>query len=162
MSNELRNGTPIAENINGSGMRIAIIRSRFNTPITDLLLDGARNGLLHHRVDAHDIVTFQVPGAFELALAAQRAARTKRYDAIICIGAIIRGETAHFDFIAAQTAAGIAQVSREEDIPVIFCVLTTENVAQALQRSEVNGNNTGWSAAVSAIEMVTVLNNITD
>lgn len=148
---------PPSEIIDGSGMRIAIIKARFNNNITDRLTEGALAGLQEHGVRRSDIALFCVPGSFELPLAAQRAAQSKRYSAIICIGAVIRGETAHFDVVAHQTASGIAAVSRAENIPVIFGVLTTDTVEQARERSGVRGKNSGWQAALGAIEMACLL-----
>lgn len=145
---------------NGAGMCIAIVQARFNRAITDLLVDGATHGLREHGVEAHNIVTFRVPGSFELALAAQRAARTRAFDAIICIGAIIRGDTAHFQLVAAETATGIAAVSRHEDTPVMFCVLTTNTIEQARERSGAGEGNSGWQAALGAIEMAHLLKQI--
>ena len=160
MSGTLDRDASVERDFNGKGMRIAIVQARFNRAITDRLVDGAMSGLQHYNVDAHNIDIMRVPGSFELALVAQRAARTKKYDAVICIGAVIRGETAHFEIVATQTASGIAAVSRQEDIPIIFCVLTTDTIKQALRRSGVKGENTGWSAALAAIEMAGLLRKI--
>lgn len=151
---------PSSEMIDGSGMRIAIIKARFNSVITDRLAEGAIDGLQEHKVWRSNIALFCVPGSLELPLAAQRVARSQRYDAIICIGAVIRGETAHFDIVAHQTASGIATVSRAEDIPVIFSVLTTDTISQAQERSGAREKNSGWQAAIGAIEMVRLLNQI--
>lgn len=161
MSNESYQ-LPPTDIIDGNGMRIAIITARFNSDITDRLTRGALDGLQEYGVNRDDISLFCVPGSFELPLATQRVARTQRYDAIICIGAVIRGETAHFDIVAHQTASGIAAVSRAEDTPVIFGVLTTETMKQAYERSGAKEQNSGWQAALGAIEMVRLFKQIDD
>jgi len=147
----------ISGELSGDDMRIAIIHARFNQPITELLLKGAYEGLTRHNVDPARIALFGVQGPFELALAAQNQARGKKYDGIIAIGAIIRGETAHVDLVAGQTASGIAATMRAENIPIIFCVLTTDTVEQALQRSGIKSGNRGWTAAMNVIGMVNLL-----
>lgn len=151
---------PSLDRNDGKEMRIAIVQARFNRVITDRLVDGARAGLDAHGTPPDNIVIFQVPGSFELPLAAQQAARTGIYNAIICIGAIIRGETAHFEVVAAQTATGIAAVARREGVPVIFGVLTTDTMEQARARSVAGLGNSGWQAALGAIEMVRTLASI--
>ena len=144
----------IAKDIDGALFKIAIVAARFNDEISQLLIDGAINCLKQHNVKRENIALIRVPGSFEIPYAAQRCARHKTYHAIICLGAIIRGETAHFDYIAEQTAAGIMQVMLNNDIPIVFGVLTTNNFEQAQRRAEKNGNNKGWDAARTAIEMV--------
>ena len=141
----------------GDGLRIAVALARFNQGVTDRLLAGALEALGRHGVadDAIDVAT--VPGAFELPLCAQRLAVTGRYDAIVCLGAVVRGETPHFDFVAREAARGIAEVARRHDLPVAFGVLTTDTVDQALARAGGAHGNKGYEAAVTALEMVQML-----
>jgi 6,7-dimethyl-8-ribityllumazine synthase len=141
----------------GEGLRIAVALARFNESVTERLLAGALEALLKHGVadDAIDVAT--VPGAFELPLCAQRLAGTGRYDAIVCLGAVIRGETPHFDYVAGEAARGIAEVSRRHDLPVAFGVLTADTIAQALARAGGDRGNKGFEAAVTALEMVQML-----
>ena len=141
----------------GDGLRIAIALARFNQAVTDALLAGALEALARHGVadDAIDVAV--VPGAFELPLCAQRLAATGRYDALVCLGAVVRGETPHFDFVAGEAARGIADVARRHDLPVAFGVLTTDTVEQALARAGGERGNKGYEAAVTALEMVQVL-----
>ena len=141
----------------GEGLRIGIALARFNQSVTDRLLAGALEALAHHGVveDAVDVVT--VPGAFELPLCAQRLALTGRYDAVVCLGAVVRGETPHFDYVAAEAARGIGEVARRQDMPVAFGVLTTDTVEQALARAGGERGNKGYEAAVTALQMVHLL-----
>jgi 6,7-dimethyl-8-ribityllumazine synthase len=140
-----------------SGRRFAIIRSRFNEDVTKRLLEGALDALRKGgaRDDSIDIVL--VPGAFEIPLVASKLARSRRYDALICLGAVIRGETPHFEYISAEVSRGIARVSYDYGLPVIFGVLTTNTEEQADARSGKNGVNRGYEAAVSAIEMANLM-----
>jgi 6,7-dimethyl-8-ribityllumazine synthase len=135
-------------------MRIAIVTARFNELVTTALLNGARGSLIRNGVSEDDIDTVWVPGSFELAPAAERFARTGRYDAIICLGTIIRGDTAHFEYVANGATSSIARVSLDTGLPVIFGVLTTENLDQALGRAGGHVGNKGADAAQTAIEMV--------
>jgi 6,7-dimethyl-8-ribityllumazine synthase len=141
----------------GDGLRIGVALARFNQGVTEALLAGALDALVRHGVadDAIDVAT--VPGAFELPLCAQRLASTGRYDAIICLGAVVRGETPHFEFVAGEAARGIAEVARRHDLPVAFGVLTADTMAQALARAGGERGNKGYEAAVTALEMVQVL-----
>lgn len=141
----------------GEGLRVAVALARFNESVTERLLAGALEALVQHGVadDAIDVAT--VPGAFELPLCAQRLAATGRYDAIVCLGAVIRGETPHFDYVAGEAARGIAEVSRRHDLPVTFGVLTADTIAQALARAGGDRGNKGFEAAVTALEMVQML-----
>ena len=141
----------------GDGLRIGIVVGRFNQAITDALLAGALEALVQHGVadDAIDVAV--VPGAFELPLCAQRMASAGRYDAIVCLGAVVRGETPHFDFVAGEAARGVGEVARRFDVPIAFGVLTTDDVPQALARAGGGHGNKGFDAAVSALEMVQVL-----
>ena len=138
-------------------MRIGIALARFNQAVTDRLIAGALEALVQQGVadDAIDVAT--VPGAFELPLCAQRLASTGRYDALICLGAVVRGETPHFDFVAGEAARGIAEISRRFDLPVAFGLLTTDTIEQALARAGGDRGNKGAEAALTALEMVQVL-----
>jgi 6,7-dimethyl-8-ribityllumazine synthase len=146
------NGTP-----SGDGLRIGVALARFNQSVTDRLLAGTLEALAQHGVAEDAIDVARVPGAFELPLCAQRLAATGRYDALVCLGAIVRGETPHFDYVAGEAARGIADVSRRHDLPVAFGVLTTDTIEQALARAGGERGNKGYDAAVSALEMVQVL-----
>jgi 6,7-dimethyl-8-ribityllumazine synthase len=141
----------------GTDLRIGIVVARFNQAVTDALLAGALEGLTKHGVadDAIDVVA--VPGAFELPLCAQRLAATGRYDALVCLGAVVRGETPHFDYVAGEAARGVGEVARRYDLPVSFGVLTTDDMPQALARAGGGHGNKGYDAAVTALEMVEVL-----
>lgn len=144
--------------LDGSGLRIAIVCGRFNDHVTVRLLDGVRRGLDAIGVAANDVREVWVPGAFEMPLAAKTFAVSGHIDAVICVGCVIRGDTAHFDLVATQCAEGIRQVGLETGVPVIFGVLTTENLEQALVRSEgPDGHNVGTEAAAAAVEMATLL-----
>ncbi|MBI4126740.1 MAG: 6,7-dimethyl-8-ribityllumazine synthase [Deltaproteobacteria bacterium] len=141
-------------------MRLAIVMSRFNQPITERLLEGALAAIRDAGSDAEKIPVVKVPGAFELALTAKRLAVTRSFDAIVCLGAVIRGETPHFDYVCSEAARGIAEVSRETGIPVTFGVITADIAEQAAARSDPRGLNRGREAAEAAIEMVKVLRHI--
>jgi 6,7-dimethyl-8-ribityllumazine synthase len=140
--------------LNGSGKRFGIVASRFNELITRKLVEGALDCLIRHNADKDAISIAWVPGAFEIPIAAQKMARSKKYDAIICLGAVIRGSTPHFDYVASEVSKGVAKVSLDEDVPVIFGVLTTDTIEQAVERAGTKSGNKGWDAALSAIEMV--------
>ena len=141
----------------GEGLRIGVAVARFNQGVTDRLLAGALDALARHGVaeDAIDVAT--VPGAFELPLCAQRLASSGRYDALICLGAVIRGETPHFEYVAAEAARGIGEVALRADVPIAFGVLTTDTLEQAMARAGGDRGNKGYEAAVTALEMVQVL-----
>jgi len=141
----------------GDGLRIGVVVARFNQAVTDALLAGTLEALTQHGVaeDAVDVAI--VPGAFELPLCAQRLAATGRYDALVCLGAVVRGETPHFDYVAGEAARGVGEVARRFDLPVSFGVLTTDDVTQALARAGGGHGNKGYDAAVTALEMVHVL-----
>ena len=143
--------------LRGDGLRVAIAASRFNDFITERLLAGARDSLLRHGVDEASITVAWAPGAFELPLVAQRLAASGEYDAVICVGAVIRGATGHYEHVAGQCAAGIERVQLDTGIPVIFGVLTTENVEQAVERSGTKAGNKGFESAMTAIEMADLL-----
>jgi len=141
----------------GQGLRVALVCSRFNDLVTERLLAGATDGLLRHGVDEASVTVAWVPGAFELPLAASRLAASGEVDAVVCLGAVIRGATAHFDYVAGQCAAGVQRVQLETGVPVIFGVLTTETVEQALDRAGGKSGNKGFDAATAAIEMADLL-----
>lgn len=144
-------------NLDGSGLKFALVISRFNEFITNKLLDGAMDGLLRHNVAKEDVDTAWTPGALEIPLVAQKLARAKRYDAIVCLGAVIRGGTPHFDYVATELSKGIAKVSLDADIPVINGVITSDNLEQAIERAGSKMGNKGFAAASSAIEMANLV-----
>lgn len=143
--------------LDGSGLRFAIIVSRFNSFIGDRLVEGALDALHRHGTDPTAITTVRVPGAFEIPLVAKRLASTGEYDALICLGAVIRGATPHFDYVASEVSKGIASVSLESGLPIAFGILTTETIEQAIERAGTKAGNKGFDAAVSVIEMVNLL-----
>jgi 6,7-dimethyl-8-ribityllumazine synthase len=143
--------------LNGAGLRIALVCSRFNDLITSRLLAGARDGLLRHGVDGASISEAWVPGAFELPLVARRLASSGEFDAVVCLGAVIRGATGHYEHVAGQCAAGIQRAQLDTGVPVIFGVLTTDTIEQAIERAGTKAGNKGFDAAVSAIEMADLL-----
>lgn len=140
-----------------SGIKVGIVVARFNEFITSKLLSGAMDGLLRHNVQEEDIQVAWVPGAFEIPLIASKMAKSGKYDAVICLGAVIRGSTSHYDYVCNEVSKGIAAVSLESGIPVMFGVLTTENIEQAIERSGSKAGNKGFSCAEGAIEMVNLL-----
>lgn len=142
------------------GMKFGIVASRFNDFICGRLIEGAIDALTRAGADEKDIVICKVPGAFELPLAAKKLAKSNRYDAIICLGAVIRGATPHFDYISAEVSKGIASVGLETEVPVVFGVLTTDNIEQAIERAGTKSGNKGADAAMSAIEMVDLIKKI--
>ncbi len=141
-------------------IKVGIVASRFNEFITSKLLSGAMDGLLRHDVKEKDIHVAWVPGAFEIPLIASKMAKSKKYDAVICLGAVIRGSTSHYDYVCNEVSKGIAAVSLSCDIPVIFGVLTTENIEQAIERAGSKAGNKGYECAVGAIEMVNLIKEI--
>jgi 6,7-dimethyl-8-ribityllumazine synthase len=143
--------------LDGAGLRVAIVVARFNRAVTSALLEGALEGLRSHGVADDAIEVVHVPGAFEITLAADRCAASGRFAAIVCLGAVVRGETPHFDFVAGEAARGLADVARAHDVPVGFGVLTADTMAQALERAGGTRGNKGYEAAVTALEMVQVL-----
>lgn len=140
--------------LSGKGLRFGIIISRFNQFISERLLEGAIDGLVRHGVKDNDIDIAKVPGAFEIPIMAKRMIETKKVNGVICLGTIIRGDTPHFEFIAAEVSKGVAAVGMDKDIPVIFGILTTDTIEQAIERAGAKGGNKGWDAALSALEMV--------
>lgn len=150
----------IEGNLVSKNIRVGIVAARFNEFITSKLLGGAMDGLLRHDVRDDDIDVAWVPGAFEIPLIASKMAKSGKYDAIICLGAVIRGATSHYDYVCNEVSKGIASVSLESGIPVLFGVLTTENIEQAIERAGTKAGNKGYDCAVSAIEMVNLIQNI--
>ncbi|RSX56939.1 6,7-dimethyl-8-ribityllumazine synthase [Bifidobacterium samirii] len=144
----------------GRTIRIGIVVARFNEFITSKLLSGAQDGLHRHGVDGSAIDVAWVPGSFEIPIAAKRMAATGRYDAVICLGAIIRGGTSHYDLVCNETAKGVAQVSLDSGIPVLFGVLTTDTIEQAIERAGTKAGNKGFDCALAALEMIDVLHAI--
>lgn len=139
------------------GLKIGIIVGRFNEFIGGKLLSGALDGLKRHGVEECDIEIAWVPGAFEIPLTAKKMAKSKKYDAVICLGAVIRGATPHFDYVSSEVSKGVANVSLETETPVIFGVLTTDTIEQAIERAGTKAGNKGYDAAVTAIEMANLL-----
>ncbi len=142
------------------GARIGIVASRFNEFITSKLIGGAEDALLRHDIKPENIDLAWVPGAFEIPLAAQKMACSGKYDAVICVGAVIRGSTTHYDYVCAEVSKGIATVSLKSGIPVMFGVLTTENIEQAIERAGTKAGNKGYDCAMSALEMINLIKNI--
>jgi 6,7-dimethyl-8-ribityllumazine synthase len=143
--------------LNGSGLRVAIVASRFNEAIVARLVEGATDGLRRHGVDTDSMAVAWVPGAFELPLVAARLATSGGYDAVITLGAVIRGATGHYDFVAGQCAAGIQRVQLDTGVPIVFGVLTTDTIEQAVERAGTKAGNKGFEAASTAIEMANLL-----
>lgn len=147
-------------NLISNDLRIGIVVARFNEFITSGLLEGARDGLLRHNVREENICVAWVPGAFEIPLAASEMVRSGRYDAVICLGAVIRGATSHYDYVCSEVSKGIAALSLESGIPVLFGVLTTENIEQAIERAGTKAGNKGFDCALNAIEMANLIREI--
>ena len=141
-------------------MKVGIVASRFNEFITAKLLGGAIDGLVRHGVEEKNITTAWIPGAFEIPVIAKKMAETKKYDAVICVGAVIRGSTTHYDYVCNEVSKGISHVSLETGIPVLFGILTTENIEQAIERAGSKAGNKGYDCALSAIEMVNVIDQL--
>ncbi len=139
------------------GKKFALVVSRFNDFITEKLADGAVDALLRSGARDEDIDIVKVPGAFEIPLIAKKVAKTGRYHAVICIGAVIRGATPHFEYISAEVTKGVAMVGLESEVPVIFGIVTTDTIEQAIERAGTKAGNKGWSAAISAIEMANLI-----
>lgn len=139
------------------GMKVGIVASRFNEFITNKLLGGAVDGLVRHGVEEDNITAAWVPGAFEIPLVAEKMAKSGKYDAVIAVGAVIRGSTSHYDYVCNEVSKGIAQVSLQSEVPVLFGVVTTENIEQAIERAGTKAGNKGYDCALSAIEMVNLI-----
>lgn len=142
------------------GMKVGIVVARFNEFITNKLLGGAVDGLTRHGVADENITTAWVPGAFEIPLVAEKMAKSGKYDAIICLGAVIRGATSHYDYVCNEVSKGVAQVGLQAEIPVLFGVVTTENIEQAIERAGTKAGNKGYDCALSAIEMANLIQQI--
>jgi len=146
--------------LDAKGLKFGIVIARFNEFISGKLLSGCIDGLKRHGADEANIDVIWTPGAFEIPLVAKKAAMSKKYDAVICLGAVIRGATPHFDYVAAEVSKGVASVGLETGIPVIFGILTTENLEQAIERAGTKSGNKGFDAALAAIEMVNLVKEI--
>ena len=136
------------------GAKIGIVAARFNEFIVSKLISGARDGLVRHNVEDDDITLVWVPGAFEIPVMAKKMAESGKYDAVICLGAVIRGATSHYDYVCAEVSKGIASVSLETGVPVMFGVVTTDNIEQAIERAGTKAGNKGYDCALGAIEMI--------
>lgn len=139
--------------LDAKGLRVGLLVSRFNSFISDRLVEGAIDGLLRHNAEKEDINIVRVPGAYEIPPAAKKMAESGRYDAIVCLGAVIRGATPHFDYVSAEVTKGVASVSLDSGIPVAFGVLTTDTIEQAIERAGSKAGNKGFDAAMAAVEM---------
>lgn len=142
------------------GMKVAIVASRFNEFIVSKLIEGARDGLLRHDVAEENISLAWVPGAFEIPVVAKKLAESGKYDAVICVGAVIRGATTHYDYVCAEVSKGIATVSMQTGVPVMFGILTTDTIQQAMERAGTKAGNKGYDCALGAIEMVNLIKQI--
>ena len=147
----------IEAKLQAEGKKFALVVSRFNDFITDKLLGGAVDGLLRSGARDKDVEIVKVPGAFEIPLMAKKMAATGRYNAVICLGAVIRGTTPHFEYVSAEVSKGIANVGLESEIPVIFGIVTTDTIEQAIERAGAKAGNKGWDAAITAIEMANLI-----
>lgn len=156
MSKELRGS------LKGQGLRVGVVVARFNEFITTKLLEGAKGALARHDVRDEDVTVAWVPGSFEIPLVARKMAESGRYDALVCLGAVIRGETGHYEHVAGEAAKGIARVSISTGVPVIFGVLTTDTVEQAINRAGGKQGNAGYQAAVAAIEMANLVRTLNE
>jgi 6,7-dimethyl-8-ribityllumazine synthase len=148
--------TTLEGNLTGNGKRFAMVVSRFNSLITERLVEGAVDCLQRHGADSSDLTLIRVPGAWEIPVAAKRAATSRTYDGVICLGAVIRGGTPHFDYVAAEVSKGVAAVGMESTVPVTFGVLTTDTIEQAVERAGTKAGNKGWEAAEACLEMVSL------
>lgn len=147
-------------NVMGNGMKIGIVAARFNEFIVSKLIGGAEDALVRHGVDTEDIDLAWVPGAFEIPVVAQKMAQSGKYDAVLCLGAVIKGSTSHYDYVCAEVSKGVAMVSMNTGVPTLFGVLTTDNIEQAIERAGTKAGNKGYDVACSAIEMVDLMKNM--
>jgi len=150
----------IVGKLKGEGVKVALVAGRFNEFITNKLVDGAMDCLVRHGVSEDDITVVWCPGSFEMPLVTQKLVATGKYDAVICVGAVIRGQTPHFDYVAGQVARGIAQVNLASGVPVMFGVITSDTIEQAIERAGTKAGNKGFDAAAGALEMVNLLRSI--
>lgn len=146
--------------IAGDGMKLGIVVGRFNDFISNKLLEGALDALVRHGVNDGDIDVIKVPGSFEIPLMAKKMSETRKYDAVICLGAVIRGSTPHFEYVSAEVSKGVAQVALDSGVPVIFGVITTDTLEQAIERAGTKSGNKGWAAAVAALEMANLVESV--
>ena len=147
-------------NVVASGIKVGMVAARFNEFIVSKLVSGAEDACVRHGVNSDDIELAWVPGAYEIPLVAKKMAKSGKYDAVICLGAVIKGSTSHYDYVCAEVSKGIASVSLETEIPVIFGVLTTDNIEQAIERAGTKAGNKGYDVACTAIEMVNLMKNM--
>ena len=145
--------TEINGHLNGKGRRFALVVSRFNDLISSRLLEGAVDCFNRHGGDEKDLTVVRVPGSFEIPITAAKLAKSKKFDAVICLGTVIRGATPHFDYVASEAAKGVAQAALASELPVIFGILTTDSIEQAVERAGTKAGNKGWDAMMSAMEM---------
>ncbi|MDD0854714.1 6,7-dimethyl-8-ribityllumazine synthase [Halobacteriovorax sp. GB3] len=150
----------IEGNLNAEGKRFAIVAGRFNEFITGKLVDGALDCIKRHQGDLGNVDIAWVPGAFEIPLMAKKLAASKKYDAVLSLGAVIRGSTPHFDFVSNEVAKGVSKVALDTEVPVIFGVLTVDTIEQAIERAGTKAGNKGWEAALGAIEMTSLFDNL--
>ncbi|MCL2602326.1 MAG: 6,7-dimethyl-8-ribityllumazine synthase [Treponema sp.] len=143
-------------NLNGEGKRFAVVVGRFNSLISERLLEGALDCFVRHGGKEENLTVVRVPGSFEIPFAAQKLAQSGKYDGVVCLGAVIRGSTPHFDYVAAEAAKGVAHAAFNSGLPVIFGVLTTDSIEQAIERAGTKAGNKGWDAMLSAIEMADI------
>jgi 6,7-dimethyl-8-ribityllumazine synthase len=143
--------------LSAKGKKVALVVSRFNELISTKLREGAMDCLIRHDAEEKNITTIWVPGSFEIPLVAQKAAKSGKYDVVVCLGAVIRGGTPHFDYVAGEVAKGVAQVALSSQVPVIFGVITADSIEQAIERAGTKAGNKGWDAALSAIEMADLM-----
>ncbi|MBM7555522.1 6,7-dimethyl-8-ribityllumazine synthase [Halanaerobacter jeridensis] len=141
----------------GEGLNFGIVVGRFNEFVSNKLLTGALDALKRHGVAEEDIEVAWVPGAFEIPLAAKKMAKSDKYDAVICLGAVIRGDTPHFDYVCAEASKGVAKIGLDTELPVMFGIITTDTIEQAIERSGTKAGNKGWDAAMSALEMANLM-----
>jgi 6,7-dimethyl-8-ribityllumazine synthase len=147
----------IEGNLDAKGLKFGIVVGRFNSFIAERLLEGSLDALVRHGADDKNITVIRVPGAFEIPLAAKKLAESARYDALLCLGAVIRGSTPHFDYVAAEVSKGVAQVSLQTGVPIAFGVLTTDTIEQAVERAGTKAGNKGFDAAMTAIESANLM-----
>lgn len=147
-------------NVLGNGMKVGIVAARFNEFIVSKLIGGAEDALVRHGVNSDDIELAWVPGAFEIPVVAQKMAQSGKYDAVLCLGAVIKGSTSHYDYVCAEVSKGVASVGLNTGVPTLFGVLTTDNIEQAIERAGTKAGNKGYDVACSAIEMVDLMRNM--
>ncbi len=154
---EIIEGKIVSEKSNGKSVKIALVASRFNEFIVSRLISGAQDALVRHNVPEKNITLAWVPGAFEIPVVAKRLAESKKYDAVIALGAVIRGSTSHYDYVCAEVSKGIAQAALQTGVPVMFGVLTTDTIEQAIERAGTKAGNKGYDCALGALEMINLL-----